>query len=112
MPENPEYGPKDRRLARRYPISCELQYRNLNWGPQELANGKTLNISSNGMLLAIDRVLFPGANVEVRVSWPAKLDERLNLTLVVFGEVVRVGSEVATQVAVRIGRYEFRTLTQ
>lgn len=69
-----------------------------------------MNISSNGMLLAIDRILVPGLPVEVRVNWPAKLDERVNLMLVVFGRVVRVVSGGVTQVAVSIGSYEFRTL--
>jgi hypothetical protein len=61
------------------------------------------------MLLAIDHILFPGVPVEVFVNWPARLDERVALSLVVVGDVVRVVDGGATQVAVRIERYEFRT---
>jgi hypothetical protein len=68
-------------------------------------------MSSSGLLFITDRMLSPGLKVEVTLKWPVKLDERVGLQLVVFGQVVRVGSEGAMQAAVRIKRYEFRTLS-
>jgi hypothetical protein len=68
-------------------------------------------MSSSGLLLVTDRILSPGRKVQVLIDWPVKLDERVGLRLVVFGAVVRVGTEGAPQAAVRIERYEFRTVS-
>jgi len=68
-------------------------------------------MSSSGLLLVTDRILSPGRKVQVLIDWPVKLDGRVRLRLVVFGAVVRVGTEGALQAAVRIERYEFRTIS-
>jgi hypothetical protein len=112
VPQNRQPGREDRRLARRYPISCELQYRMLGREPREIGHGKTVNISSSGMLFLTDRLLAPRRKVEVLVQWPVKLNGQVGLNLVVLGEVVRVGSEGAIQAAIRIERYEFHTSAQ
>ncbi len=109
LPRNREPGHEDRRSARRFPISCVLQYRILGQGTWEIGHGKTVNMSSGGMLFVTDRVLAPGRKVEVQVQWPVKLNERAGLKLVVIGEVVRAGSGGEIQAAIRIERYEFRT---
>jgi hypothetical protein len=92
-------------------ISCDLQYHTSGWGLQDFGSGKTINMSSSGLLLVTDRILFPGRKVQVLIDWPVKLDGRVGLRLVVFGAVVRVGIERAPQAAVRIERYEFRTVS-
>jgi hypothetical protein len=111
LPSNHEDRPKDRRLARRYPISCDLQYRISGWVLENFGSGKTINMSSSGLLLVTDRILSPGRRVQVLIDWPLKLDGRVGLRLVVFGAVVRVGIERVPQAAVRIERYEFRTIS-
>lgn len=112
LPRNRKPGPEDRRLARRYPISCELQYRILGQHSPGIGHGKTVNMSSSGMLLVTDHVLAPGRKVEVLVQWPVKLNEQVGLKLIVLGQVVRVGSEGVIQAAIRIERHEFHTSAQ
>jgi hypothetical protein len=91
------------------PISCGIQYRILGSDREKIGSGKTINMSSSGLLLVTDRILSPGRRVEVMVDWPVK---RAGLKLVIFGEVVRVVTEGATQAAVRIERHEFRTFSR
>jgi hypothetical protein len=109
VPPTREPGSEDRRSAQRFTILCELEYRVLGLGHAEGGSGITVDMSSSGLLLATDRVLSPGLKVELQIHWPAKLDGRVRLKLVVFGKVIRVASEGAMQAGVRIERYEFRT---
>jgi hypothetical protein len=68
--------------------------------------GRTLNISSNGVLFTTDKILIPGRRIEVSISWPAQLDNRCQLKLVARGRVARLEQGRA---AVEIQQYEFRT---
>lgn len=97
----------DRRSADRFPIERELRYKVLNKrAPEEAGSGKTINISSSGILFAADRILRPGRRVELAVSWPAKLNEKCALKLVARGKIVRFEDGKA---AIEIQQYEFRT---
>lgn len=69
--------------------------------------GKTLNISSTGILFTTDQILLPGVRVEVFVDWPVELDQSCPLQLVATGRVVRI--EQAGRVAVDVIKSEFRT---
>ncbi len=69
--------------------------------------GTTLNMSSSGVLFTTDRALLPGKRVEMAISWPAQLDNRMSLKLVARGRVVRCEAGTA---AVEIQQYEFRTI--
>ena len=109
MPSKYEHGPQDRRIARRYPIACQIQFRIIGWGPAELERGETVNMSSSGVLVTTGRTLTLGGKVELLVQWPFKLSERVGLKLVIFGEVVRVETRDPIRVALRIDRHEFRT---
>ena len=97
----------ERRSADRFPIEREVRYRTLNkrTGPEE-GTGKTINISSNGVLFTTDHVLVPGKLVELSISWPAQLDNKCQLKLVAKGRVARMEKG---QAAVEIKQYEFRT---
>ena len=97
----------DRRTTDRFPIVRELRYRipssrgQANWG-----TGRTVDISSCGILFAAEAPLPAGRRVELAISWPAHLDGRCALKLVARGRVSRCrGNEVA----VEIEKYEFRT---
>jgi hypothetical protein len=105
---NREDSPANRRSARRFSLVCDLQYRLLGASRRELGTGKTVNMSSGGLLLSTDRLLAPGQRVEVLVKWPVKMDGRIGVKLAVLGEVVRVENKLAIQAAVKIERYEFR----
>ena len=101
----------DRRDSERFPIEQEVRYRALGKrGPQTEGTGKTLNISSHGVLFtANDNTLTVGRRIELSIVWPAQLNNDCRLKLVVRGRICRIKSG---GIAVEIGRYEFRTLGQ
>lgn len=97
----------DRRSADRFPIEREVRYRILNKrNTYEEGTGKTVNISSNGVLFTTDQILIPGKRLELSISWPAQLDNRCQLKLVARGRVARLEQGRA---AIEIQQYEFRT---
>jgi hypothetical protein len=96
----------ERRGAVRFPIDQEVRYKVYNGKTVETGGGRTLNLSSSGVLFTTGRCLAPGDRVEVSVNWPAQLDYKHPLKLVAGGRVVRVTAEAA---AIIIDRYEFRT---
>jgi len=97
----------ERRSAQRFPIERALRLRSFNrQGIQQTGQGRTINISSTGILFATDQPLVPGRRVEVTVSWPAQLNETCGLQFVARGRVVRVEPGRA---ALEIQQHEFRT---
>jgi hypothetical protein len=97
----------DRRRSSRFPIEREVRYKTLNERSEVLSGvGKTLNISSSGVLLTSDHELPLGTRLEVSISWPAQLNEKCLLNLVARGRVAR---DLKGRVAVQIQQYEFRT---
>ncbi|MEQ1886021.1 MAG: PilZ domain-containing protein [Bryobacteraceae bacterium] len=97
----------DRRTTDRFPIEREIRYRVLNKrGGEEAGEGKTINISSSGVLFTSKHLLLPGRRMELSISWPAQLNEKCALKLVARGRVVRFEQGRA---AVEIQQYEFRT---
>jgi hypothetical protein len=97
----------DRRGADRFPIEREVRYKILSRkSMDETGVGKTINMSSNGVLFTTDRHLLPGKRLEVSISWPAQLNSRIALKLVARGRVVRSEEDRA---AIEIHQYEFRT---
>lgn len=106
-PEAMEIGTSERRRSSRFPIEREVRYKTLNQRAEILAgNGKTLNISSSGVLFTADHDLPVGTRLEVSISWPAQLNERCLLNLVARGRVTR---HHKGQLALQIQQYEFRT---
>jgi hypothetical protein len=89
------------------PIEQDVHYRVLNKkdGDQE-ARGKTLNMSSSGVLFTTEHILLPGRRVELSINWPAQLDQKCGLKLVARGRVVRFENGT---VAIEIMQHEFRT---
>ena len=97
----------ERRKSSRFPIERELRYKTLNQRSEILAgNGKTLNISSSGVLFTSDHDLAVGTRLEVSISWPAQLNEKCLLNLVARGRITR---HTKGQLALQIQQYEFRT---
>lgn len=97
----------DRRGAKRLSIEREVQFRVLNRREGETEGaGKTLNMSSSGILFTTDQTLLPGRRMELAISWPAHLDNRCALKLVARGRVVRFEGQAA---ALEIMQHEFRT---
>jgi hypothetical protein len=99
----------DQRLNGRYPITLELQYKLLNKGRVEhLGIGKTLNISSGGVLFETDERLPSGGPIELSMSWPFLLEGVCNLKLVMRGRIVRYDAN-SKVIAVKAEYHEFRT---
>jgi hypothetical protein len=97
----------DRRNSDRFPIEREVRYRVLNKrGGEEAGVGKTLNISSHGVLFTSEHLLLPGRRMELAISWPAQLNHKVALKLVARGRVMRFEDGRA---AFEIQQYEFRT---
>jgi hypothetical protein len=102
----PEPGKADRRSAVRFPIAQDVRYRIFRRSATEVGFGKTINISSNGILFTGEREFACGERLEVAVNWPAQLDNKCPMKLVTTGRVVRSEGQNA---AIAIDRYEFRT---
>jgi hypothetical protein len=99
----------DRRHSDRFPIVREVRYRVLSKrSAEEIGDGRTLNISSSGVLFTSDQVLLPGRRLELSISWPAQLNNKCALKLVARGRIVRFEEGRA---AMEIQQYEFRTLS-
>lgn len=97
----------ERRRSSRFPIERELRYKTLNQRAEVLSgSGKTLNISSSGVLFTSDHELPIGTRLEVSISWPAQLNEKVLLNLVARGRITR---HHKGQLALQIQQYEFRT---
>ncbi len=100
----------ERRAADRFPIEREVRYKVLNRkNSDEMGMGKTINMSSNGVLFTTDQDLLPGRRLELSISWPAQLNATVALKLVARGRVVRCEEGKA---AIEINQYEFRTASQ
>ena len=97
----------DRRLSHRLPIERDVRYKILSGTHSGSSGlGKTLNMSSGGVLFTTQEMLPKGERVELAVSWPMQLNDTLPLKLVALGRLVRCEE---TRAAIIIERYEFKT---
>jgi hypothetical protein len=99
----------DQRAKGRYPIALDVQYKLLR-GDRVISVGcgKTLNISSGGVLFETDQLLPPSGVVELAIQWPFLLREVCSLKLVMRGRIVRRDYDTKAT-AVRAEFHEFRT---
>ena len=106
-PLNPLDQQADRRHSDRFPIEREVRYKVLSKrANEEAGDGRTINISSSGVLFTTTQMLLPGKRMELAISWPAQLNNKTALRLVAKGRVVRFEQGRA---AIEIQQYEFRT---
>jgi hypothetical protein len=68
--------------------------------------GRTVNISSGGVLVDTASSLPRGMEIELSIAWPASLNGVAALKLHVVGQTVRTQGN---RTAIVIRRYEFRT---
>ncbi|MBZ5601578.1 MAG: PilZ domain-containing protein [Acidobacteriia bacterium] len=88
-------------------IERDVQYRVLTRTQADPdSKGRTVNISSSGVLFTTDQVMIPGRRVEVAIDWPAQLNNKCALKLVARGRIVRFEGDRA---ALEIMQHEFRT---
>jgi hypothetical protein len=97
----------DRRGDRRYQIQLDLSWSLIHRRKvQDTGCGRTLDLSSKGVLFEADRPLPVGLNVELSIAWPVLLHNVAPLQLVVSGRMVRCDGPLT---ALRITQHEFRT---
>ena len=102
--------PVERRAKKRFVMEREIRYRVLEQDKIiAVGNGKTLNLSSNGVAFVTENELPPGAFIELSIAWPALLENRCPLQLIGFGRVLRSSGGT---VAATLEQYEFRTLAK
>ncbi len=100
-------SPSDKRIHQRYPIALELEYKTIRRGRVEsLGFGRTVNISSGGLLIDVPDVVPAGRLIELVVNWPFLLEGVCPLKLIVRGRIVRTEGRT---VAVKAKHHEFRT---
>ena len=99
------YG--ERRERRRYNIGLEVRWHVMRRRKVlDSGTGRTLDLSSGGILFDAGRHLPAGLAVEMSIAWPALLDATASLRLVVSGRIVRSDD---SGTAVHVLRHEFRT---
>lgn len=80
----------DRRVHRRYPIILEVEYKLLKLGRViEVGSGRTLNISTGGILFEANNTLHPSRRIELTLRWPMLLDGVFPMKLVIQGSIKR-----------------------
>jgi hypothetical protein len=94
---------KERRGSKRMPIERDVRY---TVPGLAAGSGRTVNISSGGVLFTTQSHLREGDEVELAISWPVLLNNLTPIKLVVTGHLIR--SDYA-RAAMRIKKYEFRT---
>jgi hypothetical protein len=98
--------PEDRRRHRRYPIRLECQYTLLKGIVTQTGSGRTINISTRGVLFEADRPLPERGEIVLELAWPVLLDGVRRLKFVVRGRIVRSDGK---STAVRVTSFDFHT---
>jgi hypothetical protein len=88
---------------------CDVRYRVIGHGSFEgFGRGKTVNMSSSGLLLAVDHNLSPGARIEIEMDWPFKREEGVSQKLIIMGQIVRSEKSTVALAGVKISRHTFQ----
>jgi len=99
----------ERRADRRYDINLTVRWKLIRRRRVlDSGTGKTVDLSSGGLLIETDRELPSGLNIELSIAWPVLLHNVAPLQLVVAGRVVRAAGQ---RVGVRMVQHEFRTVS-
>jgi PilZ domain len=97
----------ERREDRRYSLLLDLRWKLIRRRKVlDVGTGRTMDLSSGGLLFDAGRHLPSGMNVELSIAWPALLHNVAPMQLTVSGKIVRTNG---TLVGVRITQHEFRT---
>lgn len=97
----------ERRSKARFPLRLGVRYRTVSGGPSLIGEGRTVNMSSRGLLIASDHgKVNAGARLQLTVDWPPLLHGTTPLQLIVSCRVTRCMPE---EFAVELDQYQFRT---
>ena len=91
-----------------YPVKLDVRYtiRSRALGVLATGSGHTSSIGSHHIIFTGDQPIPKGARVEVSVAWPALLENRVKLQLILQG---RTAAADGARTTVAISHYEFRT---
>jgi len=101
--------PLERRSKIRYPISLNVKYRTVGRSNRISGVGRTMNMSSGGLLIIADQRTQLGTRIELNIEWPSMLDGQIPLQLVAVGRVVRC---LESGFALSFTQYQFRTMSR
>ena len=98
----------ERRSKERFPLNLGVRYRSLTGNPTLAGEGRTVNMSSCGLLIApeADAQVRTGSRLQLTVDWPLRLHGTTPLQLIVSCRVTRSDPE---EFAVKLEQYLFRT---
>jgi hypothetical protein len=97
--------PGDRRINRRYPIIVDLEYRVVqNNEVVQSGIGRSIDLSTGGVLFESQTALMVGTEIEVSIAWPVRLHDAVALNLCISGKVARTDGQ---HHAVSIEDHEF-----
>jgi hypothetical protein len=98
----------DRRFDRRYQLQLEVRWKLIRRRKvQDTGVGRTIDLSSGGILFDAARPLPVGLNVELAISWPVLLHNVAPMQLVASGRIVR---SIGSYAAIQLTQHEFRTV--
>lgn len=107
MVQNPPPGSRfeDRRATQRFSIAMDLKFGGLIPGPDEAeGSGRTVNISSKGLLFIADTPVPVGSWLSLSIDWPMAPGEG-TVTLAARGRVVHSSEG---RIGVILNWHEFR----
>jgi hypothetical protein len=99
----------ERRSKTRYPVTLTVRYRTMGRFNRTTGMGRTVNISSSGLLVSSTHRAEVGTRVEINIEWPSMLDGQIPLQLVAVGRVVRC---LESGFALSFAQYQFRTMSR
>jgi hypothetical protein len=97
----------DRRSKARYPIELAVSYQTLDQGQELTGRGRSLNMSSRGLLVSCRARFALGTLLKATLEWPLLLDGTTPLQLVTVGRVARCDE---SSFAMTFEQYQFRIL--
>ena len=97
----------ERRFKVRYPLELNVRYQTFGRDDMIAGVGRTVNLSSTGVLVASSDKMTDGMRLRLTIEWPTLLNGTTPLQLVTFGRVVRAE---ANAFAVALEHYQFRTM--
>lgn len=104
--DEPAKTENERRAAERYAIERDIRWKMQGRRTREApAVGRTVNISSAGVLFTTGSAVAPGKLIEIAISWPVPLEGDDQLQLIAKGRLVRCTDGFA---AVEFRQREFR----
>ena len=100
----------DRRADRRYRLSLDLWWKLVRRRKvMASGQGRTVDLSSGGILFVAGHALPVGIDVEMSISWPALFRNRHPMRLVALGRIVRSDGN---RVAIRLLQHEFQSAAE